>query len=274
MKIIDQVSSAGGDRVNEDRFGYAGGLAWVLDGATDLERDTFLPGASDVLWLVDRVGELLTEHGCADDEDDPVRLLRALSRRIGTEMADLGFPADRIHPTCSVGLLVATRGELRMARIGDPSCVATGPAGPAELSTGFFGRREAEAVARGGVGGLDDEENRRGIVRRRQQYIEGVVEESVFSGHPRAGLRIRTSTLRAEHFEHVVLCTDGFARAVVDYRLYSDWPGLVASALADGLASMLDRIRDHENNPPEGSGGARSTHFKKSDDVTALLIRP
>jgi Protein phosphatase 2C len=274
MKIIDQISSPGGERVNEDRLGYVGGLAWVLDGATDLEKDAFLPGASDVLWLVDRVGELLTEHGRASDENDPVHLLRTISHRIGTEMADLRFPADRIHPTCSVGLLVAARGELRMARIGDPSCVATGTAGPAELSTGFFGQREAEAVARGGTGGLDDDENRRGIVRRRQQYIEGALEESVFSGHPRAGLQIRTSTLRADRFEHVVLCTDGFARAVVDYRLYPDWPGLVASALADGLASVLDRIRHHENNPPEGPGGARSTHFKKSDDVTALLIRP
>ncbi|MDI5973875.1 protein phosphatase 2C domain-containing protein [Streptomyces sp. SL13] len=275
MKVIDHVTSPGGTRANEDRLGHAGGLAWVLDGATDLERDAFLPAPSDVLWLVDRLGDHLTERGTQVGDDDPADLLRSLSGVIARELQDWGFPADRIHPTCSVGLLISTRDELRMARIGDPTCLAIGTAGTAEVSTAFFGRREAEAIARGRTGGLDDETNRRGIIERRQQYIEGVLEESVFSGHPKAGLRIRTAILEPGRFDHVLLCTDGFARAVVDYNLYPDWPTLLDRALVDGLGAIVDQIRsyENENESPARNGNRRPAHFKKSDDVTAILVR-
>jgi hypothetical protein len=272
MKIIDQVTSPGGQRPNEDRLGYAGPLAWVLDGATDLESDAFLPAGSDVQWLVDRVGELLTELGRRGVGGGAEDLLRSLSARIGDEIASLGFPPGRIHPTCSIGLLVARDDHWELARIGDPTCLAVG-ARTVELSTGFFGRREAQALDRARSGGLDQETNRRGIIERRAQYIEGCLEESVFSGHPNAHLRIQSTVVDPHGVEYVLLCTDGFSRAVVDYGLYPDWNALGCDALVTGLTAVVERLRQYEEEQAGSNVPGVSRHFKKSDDATALLIR-
>lgn len=271
MKIIDQVTSPGGQRPNEDRLGYAGRLAWVIDGATDLESDAYLPAGSDVQWLVDRVGECLAETGALGTSGGTEDLLRSLSAQIRDEIASFGFPAGRIHPTCSIGLLLADDDRWELARIG-PTCLAFGVE-KVELSTGFFGRREAQAVGRAKSGGLDQEANRRGIVARRQEYIEGRLEESVFSGHPDAHLRIQSAVVDPRRTDYAVLCTDGFARAVVDYGLYPGWTALVRDTLEKGLASAFQLLRRYEEErAPTGTSGG-SMHFKKSDDVTALMIR-
>nr|WSY53221.1 hypothetical protein OG999_25905 [Streptomyces sp. NBC_00886] len=267
FNVLDSVSSAGNtSRPNEDRYGFSGELAWVIDGATDLEPDSFLPAPSDVVWLVDRLNASLQSKGAEGQQPAAGDLLHTLAQEIGEEMRALRFPADRIHPTCSVGLLRAAFDGIELARIGDPTCLAFGPR-TVEVSTTFFGRREAQAIERANGGDLADSDSRDGIRRRRQNYIRGVFDESVFSGHPEAVLRIQTEVVGPGQAEYALLCTDGFARAVVDYGLYPDWHTLLRSALGSGLSAVLDRIRAYEATALTGA------HFKKSDDVTALLIR-
>lgn len=266
LEILDSVSSAGDEsRLNEDRFGFAGHCAWVIDGATDLEPDSFLPAPSDVQWLVDKMGELLRSRGEKGAYPGARELLRDLSREIGETMRTLGFPDARIHPTCSIGFLHADTEGIELARIGDPTCLAFGDR-TTELSTSFFGRREAQAIERANGADLSDTNSREGIRRRRQGYIRGTFDESVFSGHPEAVLHIQTESLSPGSAKHALLCTDGFARAVVDYGIYPNWHLLLQSALKSGLTSVLSRIRDYEDDTQ------KAAHFKKSDDVTALLI--
>lgn len=79
--------------------------------------------------------------------------------------------------------------------------------------------------------------SRRPHLDRRQEYITDVHAEGVFSGHPDAQLlvHVHTTTLSWEGIEHILLCTDGFARAVGEYGLYPDWPTLVKRALDNSL---------------------------------------
>ncbi|GAB2806767.1 PP2C family serine/threonine-protein phosphatase [Streptomyces daliensis] len=270
--ILDRVTSPGGRHSNEDRLGNSGNFAWVIDGATDLSHDSFLPAETDVQWLVDRLGEHLTEIGTSSTSADARSLLASLSSRLGEEIREEKFPQDRIHPTCSIGLLISGPQNLQLARVGDPTCLAFG-AETVELSTDFFGRREAQAVNRSKSGDLSQEENRRGIVERRQQYIEGKWEESVFSGHPKARLHIESATVEATRYQYVLLCSDGFARAVVDYGIYPDWPTLLRTSLEHGLSRVVDQIRSHEKDRPRGGKEEEQGHFKKSDDATALLVK-
>ncbi len=121
MRVIDHVTSPGGRRTNEDRFGHAGNLAWVIDGATDLEADAFLPASSDVQWLVDRVGTCLAETDAEATKSNAEQLLNHLSSRIGLELNALEFPSGRIHPTCSIGLLLVGQNSLHLGRVGDPT---------------------------------------------------------------------------------------------------------------------------------------------------------
>ncbi|WP_150241162.1 hypothetical protein [Nocardiopsis quinghaiensis] len=89
-----------------------------------------------------------------------------------------------------------------------------------------------------------------------KREIEGVHEESVFSGHPRAKLRIHSETLPGDRVASVLACTDGFSRAVHDYAIYSDWADLWKDLGPDGLGQVVRRIRQHESRPVEtGHGG-------------------
>jgi len=125
-------------------------------------------------------------------------------------------------------------------------------------------------VAAAGPAGLTGADARIALLGRRQKYITGVHAEGVFSGHPDAVLRIHSTTLGWDGIEHVLLCTDGFARAVGEYGLYPDWPSLVRHAVEDSLASVAKTIRDYEHDPCLEASHA---HFKNSDDLAAVLCR-
>lgn len=268
IEVLDSVSEPGGAKPNEDRLGFGPHAAWVLDGATDVYPQPFLPAHNDVHYLVDRLGDYLTEHAAAITVN-PETLLDHLSKRMRDDLAALGFPRDRTHPTCSLGLLTDRGDTLELTRIGDATLVATGSI-VTVLDTDFFNHREAAAVAAAGPAGLSGADAHTALLGRRQEYITGVHAEGVFSGHPDAQLRIDSTLLDWDGIEHVLLCTDGFARAVGEYSLYPDWPTLINHALDGSLASIAKAIRDHEH---RADLSLSRSHFKTSDDLAAVLCR-
>lgn len=267
FRILDSVSEAGGTKPTEDRIGSSPHAAWVLDGATDVYAEPFLPAHNDVHYLVDRLSALLsdrTQHGA---DTAAVPLLDQLAAQVGHDLAEHAFPSERTHPTCSVGLLLDHGDTLELARIGDTTLVAVG-ADTIELSTTFYNQREAAAVAAAGPAGLSGTEARAALLRRRHEYITGAHPEGVFSGHPDAHLRTHAALVPWRDASHVLLCTDGFARAVTDYELFPDRPTLINAALGESLAAIAKAIRDAEHHPDSASVAA---HFKRSDDLAAVL---
>ncbi|MBS2532572.1 protein phosphatase 2C domain-containing protein [Catenulispora sp. NF23] len=269
IEVVDTVCEPGGAKPNEDRLGFGPHAAWVLDGATDVYPQPFLPAHNDVHYLVDRLGDFLTDHAAAAITDDPQTLLDHVSKRMRADLAALGFPPDRTHPTCSLGLLIDRGDTLELTRIGDATLVTAGRT-VTVVDTDFYNHREAAAVAAAGPAGLSGAEARTALLSRRQEYITGVHAEGVFSGHPDARLRVHSTTLGWDGIEHVLLCTDGFARAIGEYGLYADWPTLIKHALDDSLASIAKTIRDHEHRQDLDLLHA---HFKTSDDLAAVLCR-
>jgi len=269
IEVVDTVCEPGGAKPNEDRVGFGPYAAWVLDGATDVYSEPFLPAHNDVHFMVDRLGQILAERAVIPIADDTRPMLEELSKRMRDDLARLGFPSDRTHPTCSMGLLIDRGDTVELARIGDATLVTAG-ATTTVVDTDFYNHREAAAVAAAGSAGLTGADARSALLERRHEYITGVHPEGVFSGHPDAALRIHSTTLSWDDIEHVLLCTDGFARAVDEYGLYPDWPTLIKHALNDSLASVAKTIRDHERRPDLDLSHA---HFKKSDDLAAVLCR-
>ncbi|MGC4749661.1 protein phosphatase 2C domain-containing protein [Micromonospora sp. DT201] len=263
MKVGEAITSAGGTRANEDRVGHRGTLAWVIDGATDLYDDTALPADSDVQWLVDMIGERLARAGANDYRASAGALLTSIAADVAREQAALSFPASRVPPACSIAVCVDQGTGYDLARIGDATAVVEG-ARSVVLSTGYFDRREAAAVA------TNEGEADRVVAAMHQRRLHTMTSgdvESVFSGHPER--RLRPHTLRAEWTgtDCILLCTDGFARLVTDYGLYSSWTKVIADARDRGLHYLEKLIRDAESKP--GSGGGR---FKRADDIAALLL--
>ncbi|MBS2963953.1 protein phosphatase 2C domain-containing protein [Actinocrinis puniceicyclus] len=267
FSVLDSISEPGGTRANEDRTGSSPHAAWVLDGATDVYTEPFLPAHNDVHYLVDHLGELLFDRTRQGADTPADALLNRLAAEIGDDLAGHGFPAERTHPTCSLGLLLDRGDTVELARIGDTTLIAVG-ADTTELSTTFYNQREAAAVAAAGPSGLSAPEARAALLRRRHEYITGVHPEGVFSGHPDARLRTHTAFLPWRDANHVLLCTDGFARAITDHGLFPDWPTLINEALSESLAAIAKAIRDAEHRPDAQHAAA---HFKRSDDLAAVL---
>jgi hypothetical protein len=265
LRILDTVSEPGGAKPNEDRNGYNRDAAWVIDGATDVYPEAFLPAVNDVHYLVDSLNDRLART--LDAASDPETALTKASAEVSGDIHELGFPSDRVHPTCSLGVAIDHGKTLEFARIGDATLIAVG-AGTTELSTTFYNQREIAAVAAAGPRGLASRDARDALLRRRSEYITGVHPEGVFSGDPSAVLRIHRTHLDWGAVRHVLLCTDGFARAITDYGLYASWRDLIDAALSDSLAAIAKAIREVEHHP---EASASNAHFKRSDDLAAVL---
>ncbi|GHJ16603.1 protein phosphatase 2C domain-containing protein [Micromonospora sp. AKA38] len=257
------ITTAGGVRANEDRVGHRGTLGWVIDGATDLYDDAALPAGSDVQWLVDTVGERLTEAGADAYRDDPADLLDSVAAEVAQRQARLGFPDDRVPPACSIALCVDQGARFAISRVGDATAAVSGRK-PLVLATGYFDRREAAAV---GSGETKAQRVAAAMHERRLHTMTSGDIESVFSGHPRRVLRPHGMVGAWADTDHVLLCTDGFARLVTDYRLYPGWPEVVTDACERGLPFLEKLIRD-----VEADVGTVSGRFKRADDVAAILI--
>lgn len=265
LRILDTVSEPGGTKPNEDRAGHNTDAAWVIDGATDVYPEPFLPAVNDVHYLVDSLNERLSHTVHA--ETDPEAALTRISRDLSHDIRAHGFPSDRVHPTCSLGLAIDHGETVELTRIGDATLIAIG-ATTAEVSTNFYNQREIAAVSTAGPQGLASVGARDALLGRRREYITGVHREGVFSGDPKAVLRIHRTRVHWDAATHLLLCTDGFARAIIDYGLYSSWQELIDAALHDSLAAIAKAVRDIEHGPEAGTGGR---HFKRSDDLAAIL---
>ena len=273
LRILDTVCESGGMKPNEDRIGAAADAAWVIDGATDVYPEPFLPAANDVHYLVDGLGDRLRH--AARPSVDAERMLTEISADLGREISGQGFPADRVHPTCSLGLAIDHGDTLELARIGDATLVAIaghenqgGRPAITELSTTFYNQREIAAVRAAGPQGLEAHDARAALLLRRREYITGVHPEGVFSGDPSAALRLHRTSVKWSQARHVLLCTDGFARAITDYALYPTWRELLDAALRDSLAAVAKAIREVERRPDPSDS---PQHFKRSDDLAAVL---
>ncbi|MET8318491.1 protein phosphatase 2C domain-containing protein [Micromonospora sp. NPDC005189] len=265
MKVGEAITSAGGTRANEDRVGHRGTLAWVIDGATDLYDDTVLPADSDVQWLVDTIGERLAQAGAGDYRGSAAALLTSIAADVAREQAALSFPASRVPPACSIAVCVDQGIGYDLARIGDATAVVDGVR-PVVLSTGYFDRREAAAVA------TNEGEADRVVAAMHQRRLHTMTSgdvESVFSGHPHRQLSPHTACGEWTHTDCILLCTDGFARLVTDYGLYRSWTQVIPDARDRGLHYLEKLLRDAENEP-----GSRGGRFKRADDIAALLLTP
>ncbi|MEU5785301.1 protein phosphatase 2C domain-containing protein [Micromonospora lupini] len=263
MKVGEAITSAGGTRANEDRVGHHGTLAWVIDGATDLYDDTALPADTDVQWLVDHLAERLTQAGADNYQGAAAALLTSLADDVARKQTALSFPERRVPPACSIAVCVDQGIGYDLARIGDATAVVHGVR-PVVLSTGYFDRREAAAVA------TNEAEADRVIAAMHQRRLQTMTYgdvESIFSGHPNRQLRPHTAAGEWTHVDCILLCTDGFARLVTDYEIYRSWAQVIPDARDRGLHYLEKLIRDAESGPG-GSGG----RFKRADDIAAVLL--
>ncbi len=280
MKLAGAVTKGSG-AVNEDGWGVSGGsedvsAAWVFDGVTGINGRNYLPGASDAAWLVARAQlhlETLTVG------DTPLReivggLVQELIEDWRAAASGIEFPADYDPPAACLVLAKRYADGWQAARLGD-SCLLARGADRKLLAIApnndFDHWLSKEARKRRDAGVLDVKAL---LAEFRPLLLKGRSARNRPGGY--GILEADAAAARfAEYFDlgrpsELLLCTDGYYRAVDHYAVHDDESLMAASLTHGGVAQVLAQIRSVEAGDPLCEKHLR---FKPADDATAVMLR-
>lgn len=270
FEVRDYVTQIGEGICNEDVAGVRDGLAWIMDGATDVNASSFFGNVTDAKWLTDRLDTWLRYQDFAFSSTDLPKEFGRLAEHVNAGLVDVDFPADRLPPACSCGLarIDEERGTIELALVGDVYLFSV--AHGEMLSNAFFAKREAAGVRQARM--RQGESNlvlrdREQIAARRRGYIRGANGQFVLSSNPGVVHGVLTKSVPVRPGDMILLCTDGFARLVEGYRIHESWADLADAAIHHGLTPLLQQLREYE------AGHGHSAHnYKASDDACAILV--
>lgn len=268
--LIQSLSLAGDPAIpNDDRSGSRDRIAWVIDGATDLNPPGLVGPRGGAAWLADEAGAALTHVSDAPVES----ILPALAAR----MADRFDEARTRDPLGRWELPIAA---LLLARLTDDAleCGWLGDcAGLLRRANGEVVRlgrppverdRETElakSLAQHGLGSIKGRDDPVVDTLRASRERPGLVVLGV-EGSADAAEYQRTPCASGDE---LLLMTDGFAALIDSYAAF-DAAALMAALPREGLAGLATRLRAIE---AEDAACTRYVRFKTSDDATALWLR-
>jgi hypothetical protein len=282
LKLVGAVTQGSG-AINEDGWGFLGSAddvsaAWIFDGVTGINGQNFLDGQTDAAWLVAKADGHLRTLGALDLSLREIlsKLVQALIIDFETAVKVLDIPKDYDPPAACLILLKRHGTEWQALRLGDSCLLARGGDGAhisvaASPNNAFDHWLSAEALKRRDVGMLDIKEL---LAEFRPQLMEGRKLRNTPGGY---GILEASSSavefaeyLKLEGPREILLCTDGYYRAVDYYALFSEEGLLDASLAPGGVSAVLDRIRAVEAADPACEKYLR---FKPADDATAVVLR-
>ena len=279
MRLIGAVSEGSG-AVNEDGLGWLGSpddvsAAWIFDGVTGINGRNYLGGGSDARWLVARAHDRLM--ALAAGEKPLGALLEELVDGLVADFAQASVGAElppEYDPPAACLVLVKRYGNGWQAlRLGD-SCL---------LARDGDGKRRGHAASPNNV--LDHWLTREVRKRREAGVLDIKALLAEFAPQLKAGRARRNrpggySILEASRNAlampevidlgtpaELLICTDGYYRAVDHYGLHDEVGLLDASARSVG--EVLAAVRRVEAADPDC---ARHPRFKPADDATAVML--
>lgn len=282
MKLAGAVTQGAGT-INEDGLGFLGSpgdvsAAWIFDGVTGINRKNFLGGGSDAAWLVARAHDHLQALAGSDLplREILARLVQALIVDFKAAVKDLDVPADYDPPAACLTLVKCYGGTWQAMRLGDSCLLARGSDGAhisvaASPNNAFDHWLSREALKRRDAGMLDIKKL---LAEFRPQLMQGRKQRNSPGGYSILEAS-PSATEFAEYFylgapSEILLCTDGYYRAVDHYALHSNESLLQASLTPGGVDRVLGSIRSIEADDP---ACVKYLRFKPADDATAMALR-
>ena len=282
MKLVGAVTQGSG-AINEDGWGYLGSAddvsaAWIFDGVTGINGQNVLDGGTDAAWLVAKANNHLRMLASLDLplREILLKLVQALIIDFREAVNGLDIPEDYDPPATCLVLLKRYGTAWHALRLGDSCLLARGSDGAhisvaASPNNAFDHWLSTEALKRRDAGMLDVKEL---LAEFRPQLMQGRKLRNSLGGY--GILEASLSAVKfAEYFDlgtpgEILLCTDGYYRAVDYYALHSEKSLLDASLAPGGVDSVLNRIRAVEASDPACEKYLR---FKPADDATAVAIK-
>lgn len=282
MRLAGAVSRGSG-AVNEDGWGMAGSAedvaaAWIFDGVTGINGRAHLPAASDASWLVARAQARLAELAGADSplQDIVGALVDGLIADWIAVSAGLAFPEDYDPPAACLVLVKRQARGWQAAQLGDSCLLAHYADGAhcilAASPNNVFDNWLAEETARRHVQGATDVATL--LAEFRPQLLAGRARRNRRGGYgileAAAAAKNHVEYLELGEPAEILLCTDGYYRAVDHYGMYTDESLIEASGRDGGVERVLGEIRELEAGDPACKTFRR---FKPADDATAVMLR-
>ena len=282
MRLVGAVTQGSGS-INEDGWGFLGksenvSAAWIFDGVTGINGRNFLGGTTDAAWFVAKAHAHLLQLAGLDLPLPEIlaRLVKLLIRDFQTAAEGLDIPKD-FDPPAACLILVKRYGETWKAlRLGDSCLLARDgdgahtihSASPNNILDNWL---SAEAAKRRDAGVLDIKLL---VAEFRPQLLKGRKLRNTQGAYSILEAR-EAATEFAEYLDlgtprDILLCTDGYYRAVDHYGLHTDETLIEASSSNGGVARVLASLRATEASDPTCQKYLR---FKPADDATAVLLR-
>jgi Protein phosphatase 2C len=282
LKLVGALTQGSGT-VNEDGFGFIGEpgdirAAWIFDGVTGINGRNHLPAGSDAQWLVNRAQHHVQRLAGAD-----AALPDILHALVGDLIADwkqvkteLDLPPDYDPPAACLILAKRDPSGWKALRLGDSCLLARRGDGShhiaaASPNNAFDHWLSREARKRRDAGVLDIKAL---LEEFRPQLMASRAKRNRPDGYSILECDSAALTmpeyLDLESPADLLLCTDGFYRAVDHYGLHSDGSLLDTCRAAGGVEQVLSGLRAAEASDPACE---RFPRFKPADDATALMLK-
>ncbi|HRP11739.1 MAG TPA: protein phosphatase 2C domain-containing protein [Terricaulis sp.] len=279
LTLVESLSLAG-DRTkqNDDACGQVPGVAWVIDGATDLHDAPLTGAASDASWFALALNSALHAHAYAGGGERALRIQtkRIIERKLAPPFADLthGKTIERWQsPIASMLMLTETRSGVDGIDLGDCRLATLDAEGRAALFGGPEQAADAETALAAEQTDADKPLLQRAATIARLREMRAALNQP--GAHwtacldPACADQARGWAIKLARPAHLLLMTDGFSALVDRYRAY-DSAGLMRAARDKGLQELGRELRAIE---AADATGAKHPRFKQSDDATALLLR-
>ncbi|WP_373505304.1 protein phosphatase 2C domain-containing protein [Aestuariivirga sp.] len=278
MRLLGSVTQGSG-AVNEDGFGVVGATeissAWIFDGVTGINARNYLPAATDAQWLVTRAHKHLLELAGQDIAlpDLLSRLVEAVVTDWKAASAGLDLPPNYDPPAACLILAKRYGDGWKALRLGD-SCLLARDSDRshrifvASPNNAFDNWLSREARKRRDAGVLDIKAL---LAEFRPQLQAGRAKRNQPDGYSilecsEASLAM-PEYIDLGHPAEILLCTDGYYRAVDHYEMCDDASLLDASAASVG--KVLEKLRAIEATDHDCQ---RFLRFKPADDATAVML--
>lgn len=278
------LSEPGGSTPNDDRaggqFGHETGHAWVIDGATGVAPEAYIPGAdSDAAWLAGQLDRYFTSLPMSAA---PVRVpMRRIVGRIrddyflavaGRDVPDFAIPSAAAlycgWERCAHKLILRLSGLgdcIALLRDGEGQIHIVGDVSPgsgdAEKLAGFDAFHGAtDAASQAALGDFLKQQ-------RRQMNRPGGYW--VFSISPEAAGYLREHTFVLIPPVDIMLMTDGFSRLIDHFEAYTP-ESLLRAADHKGVEYLYRELRELEAGDIDRRKAPR---VKVEDDASVVFFQ-
>lgn len=271
FEMLDFVCIGGSvNRANEDVGGWSQRTAWIIDGATSLDRSkNWNPTSSR--WIASAAHGLMCDivQNLTLSTDE---IFAELSRRLANKWSEYRKDESLIPPAASAAIVrvFPSSSRLELAVLGDCVivCQADAQSNPMVVTGEQFVAQEEAILSdlpniKASSEGLGDT-----LVRNRLRYIHGP-PRLVLSIFPDVVESVARVDIPDPRGATVLVASDGFARAIEVPTYGQSWANILRVASDSGLTSVLRTLREWEDADPAFT----ASHYKESDDAAAALLR-